>query len=166
MKRAIIALLAVASLALVALPMSPYNILKTKENFDKLKEAQASYAEAKRSLALAEQSLLASQNTFTSGRTFEVHYGDITRLNQLLNGIAGLSVTSITGCDATNYFASTATWSPDDVSTPTGIKVSLTTEDVASTLRILNKMELPLYQISVTEPNLVDAIFLTGEAIG
>lgn len=165
MKRVILGILAAVAVCAAALPQSPFNFQKTMDSYNRLKSAKASYSEQERNYNVAQQSLLASQSNFDSSRTFEVYYGDVTRLKQLFDGIASVSVTSITNCSAADYFSPTVTWSPDDGIPPDAVKISLTAEDTITALNIINKMELPIYQLDITEPNLVDVTFLTGEAI-
>lgn len=163
MKRIVIALLAVVSMAIALVPSSPYGISKTMENMERLEQSKESYAAANRELNAARGSLTNSQNNFIGDRTFEVHYGDVARLRQLFDGIAGISVASITNCSVKDNFASTVEWSEDSIDT--AVKISLTTEDLVTALNIIDRMELPLYQINAVEPNMVEIIFLTGEEI-
>ena len=165
MKRIILLLMAVASICCAFLPMSPYNYGDVSNNLAELKVAQAEYNGARADLNRAQQELLQAQNSFDDGRTFEVYYGDIVRLKELFGGIAGLNVQTITNCDATKNFATSVPWSAEDPVAPTAVKFSITAEDTVTALNIINRMELPITQLMVTEPNMIDFIFLTGEAI-
>lgn len=165
MKRVILLLMAVAALCGAFLPMSPYNFGSAQSMMTELKLSQADYVGAKADLNRAQQELAKAQSTYDSGRTFEVYYGDIIRLKELFSGIAGLNIQTITNCDATKNFATSVPWSAEDPVAPTAVKFSITAEDPTSALNIINRMELPIVQLTVTEPNMIDFIFLTGEAI-
>lgn len=163
MKRIIIALLAAVSLTVAFAPVSPYSLSKTMDNQQRLEQSKGSYAAANWDLNASKSALTLSQNKFIEGRSFEVHFGDITRLKQLFDGIAGISVGSVTGCSVKDSFSTTVEWSED--SQDTAVRISLTVEDILTALTIIDKMELPLYQIVATEPNMIEIVFLTGEEI-
>lgn len=160
MKRLVIGLLAIV--AAVYAVVSPYSVPKTLERYSDFQDAVFNYEQATADYNSQVSSLQSAQSNFDSTRTFEVHYSDIDRITQVLKGVATVNVTDLTSCDPANMFNPVSTYIQGD--TPAALRISVATEDPVGALRILDKMQLPMYDIHVVEPNLIEFTFLTGGA--
>lgn len=111
-------------------------------------------------LASTQRALVESVNAYNEARTFDVYYGDVTRVYDVLANIAGISVSSITKVDPANGYVDAGVYTEGD--TPLAVEVVMLTDDVASAVKVIEKMELPVYEIDWQSPNVLSVIFLTG----
>lgn len=158
MKRVIYMVMAVAVVAGVVL--SPYSIIKTLSNTKELNTSLRQYVTAKAQLDSSKEFVMQAESDFNQSRTFEIGYYDVSRLVKVLNNVVTITVSSVNEADPRQNFAAGSAWSEGNESD--AIAISLAVEDTASALRILEKMELPIYSIAITEPNIVTVTFLTG----
>lgn len=161
MKRILISLIAIVAIA--AACISPFNIFKAMDNYNRLEVAIRQFEQSKGTIDASRSALAAAQSSFDNGRTFEVSYGDIDSLCEVLDNISSVSVSAKTNVDAQENFAPLGEY--DANINPSAVKLSLVAEDTVSALNIVNRMELPIYRIFVSEPGLVDVIFLTGGGV-
>lgn len=161
MKRILLAILAIA--ALVAVFISPYNINNTLANYRQVNSAVAGYTFAQDNLKNTQVGVNSARDAFSSQRTFEVHFSDVSRIVQLLNGVATIQVSEVMCCDALNQFVPTVMW--EEGMSPSAVRITLSVEDTIVALNVLAKMELPVYSVSTLEPGTVTIIFLTGGSL-
>lgn len=158
MKRVLFFLLLCGAIA--ACILTPYNVLNTLDSKQNFEAALREYESARSGATDSDTSLARSKTVFDSSRTFEIAYNDITRLVEVLRNTSTVTLTSVNVANPETYFTTGGPWSADNDAQ--AIIISVTTDDSAATLRIIDKMQLPLYEVTVTEPNIVDFIFLTG----
>lgn len=161
MKRILLALLAVAGV--VAVIASPFGVLQTKAKYEQFNSVVAGYTFAQDNFKNTQANIDTARDAFIARRTFEVDFGDVSRVVQLLNGVNTIQVSKVMCCDALNQFIQTAEW--EERRTPSAVCISLSVENTVAALNVLSKMELPIYSISVVDTNAVDVIFLTGGAL-
>lgn len=161
MKRIIAAVLLVVSLVLTF--VGPYNIFDAFRNKQLIENVVQEYSSAKASIDGTRREVFSAQAGFEDGRTFNVDYKDVNQLVTVLDNIVSITVASVTAVDAQNYFTQIGEY--DESMAPTAVTISLVVEDTVSALNVIDKMELPIYQIFVSSPNLIDVTFLTGGAI-
>ena len=160
MKRISIGILALASVAFLF--VSPYSLGKTKENYEAFKQTVADYNASVTDLSSRTGAIQSAQSSFDSQRSFEVYYGDVEKLRQVIDGVSSVAITDISVCDPSSQFSVTGSYTEGD--SPAAIRVSVTTEDTSAALKIFEKMELPVYKIHIQEPGLIEITFLTGGA--
>lgn len=161
MKRLLFAIIALASIAFAI--FGPFGVLHLMDNYFAVENARIQYENSKRSVDSARYGLRDSQAAFDESRTFEIDYSDIDRLKEVLDNVSTVTVSGITNMDAQQSFASQDAYTGDNTSS--AVKISLVVEDTVSALNVLNKMELPIYNIYISEPGLIDITFLTGGGI-
>ena len=108
----------------------------------------------------AKNALLESVNTYNETRVFDVYYGDISKIYDVLTSVAGITVSGITKVDPAQGYVDAGAYTEGD--TPLAVEFQLLTDDASSAIRIINKMELPIYEIDWQSPNSLSVIFLTG----
>lgn len=158
MKRVVYFLLLVG--ALYAAVLSPYGVLKTKDRMSTLDTALRSYVTAKSQLEGARMSLQEAEAQFINDRSFEIAYSDITRLMQVLDNVSSVTVSAVNVADPEQNFMIGSTWTPGQDAK--ALVFSLAVDDTVAALRMVGKMQLPIYSVTVTEPNIVNVTFLTG----
>lgn len=158
MKRVILFLIMCAAIA--ACFLTPFNVLNAIENKENFASALQEYEDARRSATDMNTSLAQAKTVFDSSRTFDVAYNDITRIVEVLRNTASITVSSVNTASPEKYFATGGAWSSDVEAD--AVIISITTDDSAAALRVIDKLQLPLYEIVVTEPNIIDIVFLTG----
>lgn len=158
LKRTIYGVLLV--LALYGVFMSRWNVFTTFDKRDSLLDATTRYTMAQSNLEVAKQDFVAAQNEFNSKRTFEIAYSDINRIVTVLNNVAGVTVSAVNVADPEQYFVTGSAW--EEGMEAKAISISLVVDDTSSALVVIGRMELPIYSIVVSEPNIVNMIFLTG----
>ena len=146
--------------ALYAAIMSPYGVLKTKSKIENLSESLRFYVTTKSQVEGSKMSLAEAENNFNSQRTFEIAYSDVSRLVKVLDNVMTVTVSAVNVADPAQYFVPGSAWREGD--TPEAVIVALAVDDTVSALRIIDKMELPIYSVAVTEPNIINITFLTG----
>lgn len=161
MKRAIALIFMLAAVALALL--GPFNILNGINNLNSLKTAVYEYSDIRSSIAASQRNVYTAQSAFEEGRTFNVDYKNIDQIVEILDNITSISVSSINAVDAQQYFTPIGLY--EEGVQPTAVKISMVAEDPVAALGVLDKMELPVYEVFISNPNLVDVTFLTGGTI-
>lgn len=161
MKRAIALIFMLAAVALALL--GPFNILNGINNLNSLKTAVYEYSDIRSGIAASQRNVYTAQSAFEEGRTFNVDYKNIDQIVEILDNITSISVSSINTVDAQQYFTPTGLY--EEGTQPTAVKISMVVEDPVAALGVLDKMELPIYEVFISNPNLVDVTFLTGGTI-
>ena len=161
MKRLLFALIALGCMAFAI--FGPFGALQMVENYFLVENAKNTYENSRRAVDSAKYSLSSAQTAFDKSRSFEISYSDIDRIKEVLDNVATVTVSGITNVDAQQAFATQDAYTPG--SNASAVKMSLVVEDTVSALNVLDKMELPIYNIYVSEPGLIDVIFLTGGGI-
>lgn len=160
MKRVVFFILMLA--ALYTALLSPINIREMMGRKEQLQEALDTYSNSQRALDTAKSALRETQQRYINKRVFEVAYSDVSRLTEVLNSVINITVSAVNTADPAQNFIAGGTWTEGTESK--AVILSLTVEDSVSALRVIDKMELPIYEITVSEPNIVNITFLTGGA--
>ena len=100
---------------------------------------------------------------FNDTRTFDVFYGDLERLNQILNGVGGIEILTTNVMSAEPPYDFEKIYEPSDV--PSVIQYELRTSDPLATVRVLERMQLPVIELIVTFPETVTVTFMTGGVV-
>lgn len=158
MKKIIYLLLVAASL--YAATISPFGIIKTKERFDSLDKTLRQYVTVKSQLEGAKMSVIESQNAFVEGREFEIAYNDVERLLKVLDNVLTVTVSSVNIADPKQYYIAGSNWEAGTECQ--AVIISLAVDDTVAALKVIDRMELPIYSVTITEPNIVNVTFLTG----
>ena len=159
MRRVITGLIAIALVACFF--FSKYNIANIKTRYAQLESALDSFQVTRGSIESTRDALVSAQNIFDRSRTSDIYYGDMDRLLTVLDNIATITVSSWEPYSAEDGFVPV----PSSGDKFTAARISLIVEDVDMALGVIDKLELPIYSINITEPNVVDVIFLTGAGI-
>lgn len=104
-----------------------------------------------------------AQNTFADGREFDVYFGDTAGIYSVLKNIAGVEVKNMVQVDPLGNFVERGMIV--DGSDPAAARFDLVVSDVGTALKLIQKLQLPLVDVSYTEPNALSVTFLTGGAI-
>ncbi len=145
---------------LILVLVSPFSVFKTIKNSKKLTSSLQNYSTIKSQLENSKLDVSDAERRFSDQRDFEISYNDVTKLVQVLNNVASVTVTNVITVNPREYFTNTGEWSETDKAK--AVTISLTVEDTVTVLKILDKMQLPLYSLVITEPNIVNVTFLTG----
>lgn len=146
---------------------SPYSLVNTLDTKAQLETAISDQKAAKDTRDAAKSRYVSAKNAYESERTFDIHYTDLPRMKQLIDSVTGISFYSLSEVDpSANYLLG----APVDLERladgtaelPRAVSLSLVAEDTAAGLRIVDKLELPIVSMSVTEPGRIEIIFLTG----
>lgn len=162
MKRIMLCLLIILACAATLLPSSPTSISNAMDQLNQVEGAADSYRMVQGQVNSAVSGINSSRQEFDSNRSFDVYYGDIDQLLSLLNQVVGITVSGVYCVDAQKDFTPTVTYTEGDAHVPSAIRVTLIVDDTVNALRILDRMNLPLYSIDLQEPGTVSVIFLTG----
>lgn len=154
----------VVTLALFATAMvSPFGLPAASAVIAEQKAEEVRRNTYAHNLDTVEGLLLNAVNEFNDSRTFDVYYGDITRLHEVLAGIAGITVSETVKVDPMNgYLDAGYIVDSDSVS---AVRFMLLTDDPATAIGVLQRMQLPIYEISWQSPNSLSVTFLTGGAV-
>ena len=159
MNKIVMTVVAIVTLALAIL-LPKYGMRSSYNTYLKMQSDLSNYNSIKANVDRSQHELSAAQDAFESARQSEIYYGDVERIVSILNNLTMLSVVDTQPYSVENYFTPAA----NDMY-PTAYKISIVTNNLASTLSIIDRLELPVYNIQVMEPNMVDVIFLTGNPI-
>ncbi len=164
-KKIVLALLAVV--AIYGAVLSPFSLTNTLEHKTQLEQTIKSRNEAKDGRDAARESYANAVAAFESQRSFDIHYTDLARMKQLIDTVTGISFSGLYEVDPNMNFALGAPLNPEDypagsTTLPPAVCMSVIAEDTAAGLRILDKLELPVYSITTSEPGRIDIIFMTG----
>ena len=155
-------LLLIAAGIIYAVGFSPYSVPGLLENSNKLRSTLAAYDNNKRAMEDSERTLSEARNEFIAKRDFEVAYSDVERVVDVLSGAMNITVSSVNTADPEQHFAPGSIWDGQDQ--PEAVIVSMAVGDSVSALRIIDKLQLPIYEVTVSEPSMVNITFLTGGA--
>ena len=144
-----------------ALAVSPYSIPAAMETLDAEERIAVQEAAAQQQLSSANASLVSAVSAYNESRTFDIYYGDITKVGELLNGTAGISVKSLNAVDPMNHFQVSGPVIQDDTQ-PACVQCELVVEDITTALAVLERMELPVYSIYMEYPNTLTVVFMSG----
>lgn len=111
-------------------------------------------------LQSATSSLIDSVEEFNNSRTFDLYYGDIDKLTEVLSTVAGISVKNVAIVDPMSNFQVVGYYSEGD--NPSCVQFELIVESVENAMAVLERMELPVYSVYVEHPNILNVIFLSG----
>ena len=114
-------------------------------------------------LGLSRSALLGAVDNFNKIRSFDVYYGDVDKLVQIMKDIGGIEVKVVAVVDPMNNYSEVKWYEAGDEHN--AIRLDLVVSDVNTTLSILERMELPIYTVDVQFPNQMSVIFLTGGEI-
>lgn len=157
-----IILLLITAAMVYAVGFSPYSIPQFLQNSSNLRSVLATYDNNKREFEDSERTLAEARNEFVSKRNFEVAYSDIERVIDMLGGAMNITVSSVNTADPHQFFTPGSIW--DGQEQPEAVIVSMAVGDSVSALRIIDKLQLPVYEVTISEPSMVNITFLTGGA--
>lgn len=157
-----IILLLLAAACIYGVGFSPYSVPAFLDNSAQLRETLAAYDSAKRAKEDSDRALVDSQNAFVDKRNFDVAHTDVDKIIEVLSSAMSITVSSVNTADPLQHFAPGSIW--DGSEQPDAVIVSMAVEDSTAALRIIDKLQLPIYEITVSEPSMVNITFLTGGA--
>lgn len=160
MKRSIHCILALCMICLVC--FTNYGVINTVEQRSDLRQAATDYKEAEARLDISKVALNSAEANFAKNREFEIVYTDVSNLVKVLNGVSAITVSAVNVADPAQHFSAGAAWNEQMGSEVQSVTMALTVDDTVSALKLIERLELPIYSISVTEPNIVNVTFLTG----
>lgn len=153
----------VTTALVVALAISPFGLPNAVSG---IRAAKAESTKIE-NYALNEQMLsnmvVEAQNKFADSREFDVYFGDVSGIYSVLKNIAGIEIKGHYQVDPMNNFVEKGM--VHEGSTPAAVRFDLLVSDVDTALKVIQKMELPLAQVSYSEPNTLSVTFLTGGAL-
>lgn len=151
----------VVTVALAAVfVFSPVGVLKLTTELSSYKAEQLRRQTYENNLTAAETDYSMAKYNFEESRTFDVYYGDIARIREVLVNVAGIEVREIEEVDPSNQFLTRQLWV--EGSAPEAVKFNMLVTDVDTAIGVFNQMQLPIYSISYGAPNEFSVIFLTG----
>lgn len=107
--------------------------------------------------------LVNAVNTFNEERTFDVYYGDVERLHEVFAGIAGITVSEMVKVDPMNGYLDAGFVVDGD--TVSAVRFVLVTDNPTTAIGVIQRMQLPVYEISWQSPNSLSVTFLTGGTV-
>ena len=158
MRRIVSGVLAAIFVALAV--FSKYSLLNAKSQYDKLRNSLLSFNSIKTATESSKRTLSLAKRNFEDNRASDIYFGDIDRLVTVLNNVATISVTGWEPFSAEDGFVAV----PSSTNF-TAARISLVVDNIDLALNVIDKLELPIYSIVISEPNMIDVIFLTGNAI-
>lgn len=171
-KKLLFLLLAVA--AIYGAALSPFNIRTALETKATLEQTLKDKQNASQQKTQAQMTFSNAVSAFDSERQFEIHYTDVYRLRQLLDGIQGMEFVSLHQADPAANWAKGMEINVDDfapisetegnpnATLPTAVCMTLMVEDIAQGLKVVDRMSLPICQIITSSPGTIEVTFLTG----
>lgn len=94
-----------------------------------------------------------SEDNFISQRTFELAYSDIDQVLELLGSVSGIQISSVKQLDPETGFSEVGDYKTG--SDASAVKVDLVVADIPTALKSLEKAELAINKISISEPNMI-----------
>lgn len=142
------------------LMVSPIGVKSAIEAQAEAKYEETRYSNYQRNVTTVETVLLDAVNSFNESRSFDVYYGDVSKIYQVFQGVAGIEVKDVYEVDPMQGYKEVSLLR--EGSSPAAVKFNLLTTDVLTTLGVFNKMELPVQSIVYNAPNELTVIILTG----
>lgn len=164
-KKIVLVLLALA--AVYGAVMSPYSLTETLNKKATLEGALANKASVEQQANAASQGYIAAKNAFDSNRSFEIAYNDLAKIKTLIDAVSGVDFQSLSAANPDQNFIVGERLNIEDYVEggplpPAAIVMSIYAADTASGLDVINRLELPVVKINVTEPGRIEVTFLTG----
>ena len=159
MKRVLLCSILLIALA-AGIFVSPYGLAEAQERVLASQAEEQRLAQYQNKLSTANSAIVSSVTAFNEQRAFDIYYGDVTRLQEVLLGIGGIEIQATTVVDPMDGWRDVKLYGAED--TPRAIRFDMLVEDVPTTLSVLERMELPISSIAVKYPSQLNVTFLTG----
>lgn len=154
-------LVAIASVALVF--VAPNGLPAVKEMYAAEQQSYETYERAQTSLKAAETALTKTVEEYNATRGFDIYYGDIDRIIEVLEGLPGIEIFRVTVVDPMDNFGERELYQSG--CEHSAIKLELAISDISAALTILDKLDIPLESVCYSHPNTLTVIFLTGGTV-
>ena len=101
-------------LTTAAVAVSPVGVPGVTKVVSEIKTEERRLENAKSNLQVIETGLMNAVKEFNEGRTFDIYYGDIDKIVQILSKLSGIEVSAVTIVDPTNNFSDVRLYTSGD----------------------------------------------------
>ena len=153
--------LASTTVALIAaLAVSPYGVMSARAKLEARAATRDRQNTARHNINTVTDILTSNVESFNASREFDIYYGDLDRIGEIIHGVAGVEIREVTSVDPGDYWKEVGPYVEGDKSV--AIKYDLAVVDPLVALGVFEKMELPVHDIVIDYPNQMSITFLTG----
>ena len=147
-------------LTTAAVAVSPVGVPGVTKVVSEIKSEERRLENAKSNLQVIETGLMNAVREFNEGRTFDIYYGDVDKIVQLLSKLSGIEVSAVTIVDPTNNFSDVRLYTSGD--THNAVRLDLFVTDIQVAVSVIEKLQLPVYSVTAEFPSKLSVTFLTG----
>ena len=144
----------------ICLTFSRFGLLSAVDAVHREQSTKAKFETSETNLRTMSNMMVGSVESFNEARSFDIYYGDVDRIEQVVKGLSGITLEQITVVDPTNGFVDEKIYESGD--TPIAVRCDVMVVDIIKSLDILAKMELPVYSVYFDGTNKLGVTFLTG----